>query len=215
MQLIAKLAAAGLAATTAAGGGAALASPAASAPTITACYKTGASPATLQRVAGSTCPAGTTRLSWSQQGPAGSVGPTGSAGAAAGLTASVAVGGEDVVLTNAASTKVIATPAAKRAGTYYVSAVLEFLAPPADVIGCQDPGVVGYLPFTVTVPPVGSAYEFVSVPVNVAVAAPAGAAIQIACKDDSISGAIFEDGVINATLISDSAGSLTPVVGLG
>lgn len=142
-------------------------------------------------------------------------GPTGAAGAAAGLTASVAVGGEDVVLTNAASTKVIATPAAKRAGTYYVSAILEFLAPPADVIDCQDPGVVGYLPFTDTVPPVGSAYEFVSVPVTVAVSAPAGTAIQIACKDDSVSGAIFEDGVINAILISDSAGSLTPVVGLG
>lgn len=215
MNFIVKLAAAGLAATTAAGGGAALASPAASAPPITACYKTGASPAPLQRVAGGTCPAGTTRLTWSQQGPAGPVGPAGAPGAAAGLTASVAVGGEDVVLTNAAATKVIATPAAKRAGTYYVSAILEFLAPPADVIGCQEPGVMGYLPFTVTVPPVGSAYEFVSVPVDVAVSAAVGSAIQVNCKDDSISGAIFEDGVINATLISGSAGSLIPVVGLG
>ena len=71
MNLIVKLAAAGLAATTAAGGGAALASPGASAPAITACYKTGTSPAPLQRVAGGTCPAGTTRLTWNQQGPAG------------------------------------------------------------------------------------------------------------------------------------------------
>ena len=207
MNLIAKLVAAGIATTSAAGGGVAFAST--TAPTITACYKTGTSPATLQRVSGTTCPSGTTKLTWNQQGPAGP------AGAAAGLTTSIAVGGEDVVLTNTAETKVIATPAAKQAGTYYVSATLSFLAPPADVIGCQSPGVTGFLPFTVTVPPAGSAYEFVTIPLNFAVSAAVGAPVQIECKDDSVSGAIFEDGVINATLVSNSVGSLTPVVGLG
>jgi hypothetical protein len=215
MNLISKLVAAGIATTSAAGGGVAFASTAATSPAITACYKTGASPATLQRVSGSTCPSGTTRLTWNQQGPAGPPGPAGPAGAAAGLTTSIAVGGADVVLTNTAETKVIATPAAKQAGTYYVSATLSFLAPPADVIGCQSPAVTGFLPFTMTVPPVGSAYEFVTVPLNFAVSTAAGAPVQIVCKDDSVSGAIFEDGVINATLIGSSAGSLTPVVGLG
>jgi hypothetical protein len=215
MNLISKLVAAGIATTSAAGGGVAFASTAATSPTITACYKTGTSPATLQRVSSSTCPSGTTKLTWNQQGPVGPQGPAGPAGAAAGLTTSIAVGGADVVLTNTTETKVIATPAAKQAGTYYVSATLSFLAPPADVIGCQSPGVTGFLPFTVTVPPVGSAYEFVTVPLNFAVSAAVGTPAQIVCKDDSVSGAIFEDGVINATLIGSSTGSLTPVVGLG
>ena len=217
MNLISKLVAAGVATTSAVGGGGvALASTTtATAPAITACYKTGTSPATLQRVSGSTCPSGTTKLVWNQQGPAGPRGPAGPAGAAAGLTASVAVGGADVVLTNTAETKVIATPAAKQAGTYYVSATVSFLAPPADVIGCQSQDVPGFLPFTVTVPPVGSAYEFVTIPLNFAVSTAVGTPVQIVCKDDSVSGAIFEDGVINATLIGSSVGSLTPVVGLG
>src|ERR1700749_2362846 len=124
MNLTIKVVAAGIATATAGGGGA-FPRTTATAPAITACYKAGASPATLQRVSGSTCPSGMTKITWSQQGPAG---PQGPAGAAAGLTASISPGGEDVVLTNTARTKVIATPAAKRAGTYYVSATLNFLA---------------------------------------------------------------------------------------
>jgi hypothetical protein len=208
MNLIIKLAAA----ITAVGGGVTFAGANVTTPAVTACYKTGASPATLQRISGSTCPSGTTKVTWNQQGPAG---PQGPGGAAAGLTTSIAVGGKDVVLTNTADAPVIATPAARQAGTYYVSATLNFLAPPADVIGCQDLAVPGTLPFTLTVPPAGSAYEFVSVPLNVAVSVAAGTAIQITCRDDSISGAIFEDGVINATLISSSVGSVIPVVGVG
>jgi hypothetical protein len=62
------------------GGGIALAANSAPA-TIAACYRTGSSPAVLERIAGSaSCPRGYTKVTWNQQGPQGPRGATGAQG---------------------------------------------------------------------------------------------------------------------------------------
>ena len=80
---IAGTVAAGAVVVTAGGGGIALAANSASVPaTIAACYKTGSSPAALERITGSaSCPRGYTKITWNQQGPQGPKGVTGATGA--------------------------------------------------------------------------------------------------------------------------------------
>jgi hypothetical protein len=61
-----------------AGGGVALAN--SKSATISACYKSGHSPAELLRISGSSCPSGYTEVTWNQQGAQGPKGATGAQG---------------------------------------------------------------------------------------------------------------------------------------
>lgn len=216
------------------GGGIALAANSASVPaTIAACYKTGSSPAALERITGSaSCPRGYTKITWNQQGPqgpkgatgatgatgargpAGPQGPAGPAGALAGLTTTVTQDNGSIPINKTSWTQVIATPTVTQAGTYYVSASLVFGAKPGDSVACSYDANGVEFGATATADSTVQTFGLVTIPVQVTVPAQAGTIIPILCEDSMGNGAaVFDNGVIHAVLISNSTGNTSAASG--
>lgn len=211
------------------GGSVALAGSSTAPATITACYKSGSSPASLERIAsGHSCPKGYAKIVWNQQGPAGPQGPTGAKGAtgATGATGTKGATGaqgpagppgeqtgltvsdplSDKILLSTTLTPVIATPLITQAGTYYVTASLVFVDSPGVSVACEPSSggaEVGGTPGTDALTDSG----LVTLPLNFTVSALAGTSIQIYCEATAVDNAVSEGANINAILVANSTGT--------
>jgi len=228
--------AAGAALAVLATGGVAVASTAAAAGPIKACYHPGTPTAALRVVTQvhASCPKGDKRLTWNtvgpqgpagpqgpqgQQGPQGPAGPQGPQGTAgpqgsqgpAGISTGVSAGTlTELPVDHGGSTPVvvITAPAVSSSGVYYITASITMQVAAGDLVACAAiPDQTE--PETAQFGPPSATITY-ALPVNGALSLAAGQAPSIECIDaNSNQNTTFLEGSLSATLISSSNAAAT------
>lgn len=136
-------------------------------------------------------------------GAAGPAGPQGPPGLATGLSAAT----NTAASLSTTSTAVLATPAATKAGRYYVNASIALSVAPGDTVTClAEVSGVDEGTNAVVGPEAGQADETLPVVANLSV--PAGHAVSVYCNDTTgAAGTSFLDGAVTATLMNSDNGA--------
>lgn len=203
------------------GGGTAAAATLASTPidgsgVIHGCYtKTatnGGSHTFVLRNAGTTCPSGTTAISWNKAGPAGPQGPQGLQGPQGSPGIAEGASGSTNPTTTSLSTPhtlVVVTSAAPvpDAGVYFVDASVMLIVGQGDYVACilaDNGSTVGE--FATVGPVANQTYE--TLPLVGSVSMSAGDVAQVQCTGYTGNSATsFYDGAVTATLINSATGN--------